>query len=215
MRAPTTFLLVRHGQSTGNLFGGTVMAGWVDLPLTERGFREAHELAERLASEPSPSAIYSSPLQRAARTAAVIAERLSAEPPRLDPALREIDCGEVDGWPSQLVQERHPQAWATNRAQADPDFRWPGGESYRELRERALRALEGIARAHPAQRVLVVTHAGIISQLLGSLEGESPARWERFRPHNASVTELRWGSALRELVRFDDCAHLTLPARAR
>jgi broad specificity phosphatase PhoE len=200
----TTFILVRHGQSTGNLSSGTLMGGWTDLPLTELGSVEASELASRLLDEQLPSAIVSSPLRRAAQTAAVLGERLSIEPVVLEPALREIGCGEVDGWPVPRVQERYPDAWANNSKQTDPDFRWPGGESYREFRERVLGAIEAIARRHPGQRVLVVTHAGVISQLVGWVRGESPARWEHFRPRNATVTELRWSETSGVVVRFDD-----------
>src|SRR5690606_38159240 len=118
----TTFLLVRHAQSSGNLSGGTLMGGWTDLPLTELGLQQAAALAERLSAEPLPDVILSSPLQRAVRTAAVLAERLSSGPLVLDPALREIGCGEVDGWPTQRVQERYPGEWAQNARQDDPDF---------------------------------------------------------------------------------------------
>jgi broad specificity phosphatase PhoE len=200
----TTFILVRHGQSTGNLSSGTLMGGWTDLPLTERGSWEASTLASRLLDEQRPSAIFSSPLQRAAQTAVLLGERLSIEPVVLEPALREIGCGEVDGWPVRRVQERYPDAWANNSKQTDPDFRWPGGESYREFRERVLCAMAAIARRYPAQRVLVVTHAGVVSQLIGWVRGENPARWDAFRPRNATVTELRWSETSGEVVRFDD-----------
>jgi broad specificity phosphatase PhoE len=211
----TTFILVRHGQSTGNLSSGTLMGGWTDLPLTERGSREVSALASRLLEEPLPSAIVSSPLQRAVQTAALVGERLSVEPLVLDPALREIGCGQVDGWPVRRVQERYPDAWANNSNQTDPDFRWPGGESYREFRERVLGAMAAIARRHPAQRVLVVTHAGVISQLIGWVRGDNPARWDAFRPRNATVTELRWSETSGEVVRFDDSGERETRATSR
>lgn len=202
--APTQFILVRHGQGTGNVSGGLLMGGWTDLPLTANGSREARMLAARLLREAPPSVIVSSPLQRALQTALVIGERLSMPHIATEPALREIHCGDVDGWPVQRVQERYPDEWANNSRQTDPDFRWPGGESYREFRERILSAMTAIARRHRAERVLVVTHAGVISQLIGWVQGESPARWEPFRPHTASVTELDWRGTSAELVRFDD-----------
>jgi broad specificity phosphatase PhoE len=204
MAATTTFILVRHGQSIGNLSDGTLMGGWTDLPLTERGSREASALAARLLYEHVPATIVSSPLQRALQTATVLGERLSIEPVTIDPALREIGCGEVDGWPIHRVQERYPDAWANNLKQTDPDFRWPGGESYREFRQRILCAMESIAERYPAQRVLVVTHAGVLSQVIGWVRGENPARWEAFRPRNASVTEVRWRGTSGEVLRFDE-----------
>jgi broad specificity phosphatase PhoE len=106
--------------------------------------------------------------------------------------LCEIDCGAADGLSVRAVQERYPREWARNLEEVDPDFRWPGGESYRELRARSLCAVRDIAAAHRGQRVVVVTHAGVISQLLGWLAGHSAARWSPLRPRNGSVTELAW-----------------------
>jgi broad specificity phosphatase PhoE len=181
------------------------MGGWTDLPLTRRGCIQASTLATRLAHEPPPEAVYSSPLQRAVSTAVILAQRLSDKRVTLEPGVREIGCGSVDGLPIGWVQERFPLAWTTNLQQADPDFRWPGGESYREFRRRVVEAFRRIARTNPDRRVLIVTHAGVISQLIGWSRGDSAARWEAFRPRNASVTELRWHPQGPELVRFDDC----------
>jgi alpha-ribazole phosphatase/probable phosphoglycerate mutase len=180
------------------------MAGWTDFPLTELGVGEASALASRLFHEEPPATIISSPLQRAVSTAMIVGERLSRGPVALEPGLREIGCGDVDGWPTRRVQERYPHEWDENLRQIDPDFRWPGGESYREFRERVLRALGRIAGQHPAERVLVVTHAGVISQIVGYIEGESPARWESFRPRNATITQVEWHAQKLRLVRFDD-----------
>lgn len=201
----TTFILVRHGESTGNVPGqGALMGGWTDLPLTEQGANQARALAAWLAREPPPSVVYSSPSKRALQTAAVLAQNVTGATVMLEPDVREIGCGTVDGWPIDSVEESFPCEWATNLRQVDPDFRWPGGESYREFRARVLATFQRIARCYPAQRVLVVTHAGVISQLIGWIRGESPARWEAFRPRNASVTEVRWQGERTELVRFDD-----------
>ncbi len=128
--------------------------------------------------------------------------------PRWRAARREIGCGELDGWIVEDVRQHFPTLWAANTRQEDAGFRWPGSESYRALRRRVLRALRGIAGAHPGRRVLVVTHAGAITQVLGALAGTSPAPWEAFRAGNASITELRWHAGGGALVRFDGRGHL-------
>lgn len=207
MRA-AQLIFVRHGQTSGNLPNyGATMSGWTDLPLTELGRRQAERLREWLASEPEVAAIYSSPLQRARDTARILlggsAARIS-----LVPDLREIHCGCVDGLPISEVRKRYPDLWTENQRQLNPDFRWPGGESYREFRQRSLEASHSIARAHPGQRVLVVTHCGVISQVLGARHGLSPARWEAFRPGNASMTEVQWTGDNSCSIRFDLRAHL-------
>jgi alpha-ribazole phosphatase/probable phosphoglycerate mutase len=160
---------------------------------------------------PEPAAVlYASPLLRALETARPVAHAVGAEI-RLEPGLREIHCGEVDGWPVEEVRRRYPDLWEANLRQDDEGFRWPGGESYRELRERSLGAFRRIAAAHPGERILVVTHAGVISQVLGCLHGINPSRWECYRPGNCSLTELDWEGETGRLVSFDDRGHLAEP----
>jgi broad specificity phosphatase PhoE len=129
-------------------------------------------------------------------------------PIAFDPALREIHCGVLDGAVLAEVQTRHPELWSRNLAQSDESFGWPGGETYGEFRSRVLDSMRHIASLHPASRVLIVTHAGVISQVLGASAGLSAARWEAFRPANASVTEVLWRGRTGSIVRFNDCAHL-------
>lgn len=202
----TRLILIRHGHTSSNSSGGVRMSGWTDTPLSGRGRRQVACLARRLSSEPA-SVLYSSPLLRALETARPAAEAAGAEL-RLEPDLREIHCGEVDGWPVEDVRRKYPQLWEANLRQDDEGFRWPGGESYRELRERSLGALRRIAAAHPGERVLVVTHAGVISQAVGCLRGVGPACWERFRPDNGSLTELDWEGETGRVVSYDDRGHL-------
>jgi broad specificity phosphatase PhoE len=73
---------------------------------------------------------------------------------------------------------------------------------------RVLRAVNAIARLHPGQRVLVVTHAGVVNQILGTIAGQSAACWENFRPRNASLTEVYWDQSKGEVESFDDARHL-------
>jgi broad specificity phosphatase PhoE len=204
----TTLLLVRHGHTAANPGGKEArMSGWTNFPLSDVGRRQAEALHRRLAAEDRAVALYTSPLQRAADTARIL-EDLAGGGALPCEGLREISCGEVDGVPVDQVQEKYPDLWASNLRQDDPDFRWPGGESYRELRRRSLAAVRSITVAHPGERVYLVTHAGVVSQLIGAIRGTSPAEWERFRPGNCSLTELRWNSRGGELIRFDDREHL-------
>lgn len=213
MATHTTLILVRHAETLANVSGPhlRMSGGLTDQPLSPRGAEQARLLAGRLAADPAPAAAYASPMPRVIRTLGPWAAACGL-PCRLRPGLREVDCGAVDGALVEEVKRAYPDHWAANLRQADPDFRWPGGESCREFRDRCLREVRGIVAAHPGRRALVATHAGVISQLVGFLLGECPARWERHRPGNASITELAWrpdgGGAV---VRFDDRRHLTGP----
>lgn len=182
------------------------MSGWTDVPLSERGRREARALGRRFDQGFGFQAAYSSPLERARETARISMGAHRAL--RVVDDVREIHCGEVDGMPVELVKARYAALWAENLRQDNDDFRWPGGESYRELRARVLTAVGAIAAAHPGQRVLVFTHAGVISQVLGFLHGTRPARWEAFRPSNGSLTEVDWENDHGALFGFDDHAHV-------
>jgi broad specificity phosphatase PhoE len=95
-----------------------------------------------------------------------------------------------------------------NLRQEDDRLRWPGGESYREFRARCLGALRSLARAHPGGRVAVVTHAGVISQVIGHITGAGAARWEAGRPGTTALTEVEWWRGSARVVRFDDRDHL-------
>ncbi len=181
------------------------MCGWTDLPLTRLGHAQVDLLRRRLSRGASFAAIYSSPLRRARETANALR---GLGPLHLRAELREICCGELDGMTLGQVRERFPELWEANVRQDDEDFRWPGGESYREFRHRCLSALGRVIAGHPAATVAIVTHAGFISQIVGAMKGESPARWDRHRAGNTSVTEIVWDRGSGVLVGFDDGAHL-------
>lgn len=210
MTEATRLVLIRHGQTASNgADPNPVMSGWADLPLSPTGWRQARALGQHFLGSRDVDGVYCSPLQRAHATARQIHQENWA-PLRCLEALREIHCGQVDGLPITEVRHRYMACWEENMRQDNPDFRWPGGESYRELRERSLAALDRIAREHPGQRILIVTHCGLISQVIGWLHGLSPAQWEKFRPGNGSLTELDWGPSGPRLVNFDDRRHLRL-----
>jgi broad specificity phosphatase PhoE len=206
--ARTSLLLIRHAHTSCN--GGAArprMSGWADSPLSERGHAQALALRVRLSGGPPFAAIYTSPLLRARQTALVlVAAGLGAL--HECAGLKEINCGEVDGVLIDEVRQRHPALWEENLRQLNDDFRWPGGESYAELRTRTLATLSGLARTHAGARVALVTHAGFISQAVGALHGRPAARWEDFRPENASLTELEHEHGEFRLASFDDHAHV-------
>jgi alpha-ribazole phosphatase/probable phosphoglycerate mutase len=204
----TTLLLIRHAQPEGYHCGyPRRLSGWHDVPLSTTGRAHAALLAQRLQIEGLAAPIYSSPLRRARETATTIAARLGSTVADLV-QLKEIHCGELEGQLLEQVEQKYQAHWAANLLQRDPEFRWPGGESYREFRARCLTAVAQIAAGHSGQRVAVVTHAGVISQLIGHLHGMSPARWDRFRPGTASVTDLEWRNGNGALLKFDDREHL-------
>jgi broad specificity phosphatase PhoE len=175
--------------------------------LNAKGRAEVELLRRRLLGEQGLAALYSSPLRRALDTAQAAPAPLP-EQLRAVKSLAEIHCGAVEGMPLHQVRRNFPDYWSRNEAQDDEAFRWPGGEMYAFFRRRVLRAIRAIARKHPGQRVLIVTHAGVVNQILGSIAGQSAARWENFRPGNTAVTEVSWAGDSGQLIAFDDRSHL-------
>ncbi len=154
-------LLVRHGQSLWNAEGR--WQGQADPPLSPLGESQSAEAAERLAAM-GFTAVVTSDLVRARRTAEIIAGALGLADVRLEPGLREIDVGVWTGltrpeieacWPGELAD------WSEGRSEAPP-----GGESRQHLAARARRALVRVAgAAPPGARLLLVTHGALIRNL--------------------------------------------------
>lgn len=203
--AVADLVFIRHAHIACSDNGDALMCGRHDVPLSPSGLAQVESLRYRLSVEPPFDAVYSSPLRRALQTSAAARNR---QPRRLR-SLAEICCGRLDGMPIAAVKRNFPDVWARNEAQDDENFCWPGGESYRRFRNRVLRAVMQIARAHAGQRVLMVTHAGVINQVLGTIAGQSAARWSNFRPHNASITRVLWSDSGADVERFDDYVHLS------
>jgi broad specificity phosphatase PhoE len=199
----THILLVRHGHTESNSGGPrALLAGWADVALSEAGRRESDELRVRLAAA-EWTAVYSSSSVRALETARRALDPRWHSRIRVLAELREIHCGSLDGKPLEAIQRNHPELWRRNQLKNDPDFRWPDGESYAELRARALAVLDRIAEENPDGHVLAFTHAGIVSQVMGDLQGIGPAAWDRCRPRSCTITEVIWGGT-RAPIRFDD-----------
>ena len=156
----TRVLALRHGESEWNAVGR--WQGQADPPLTDAGMLQAVAAAEVLGTF---DAVWASTLQRAAYTAAIIAEAVGIGPVQVDPGLMEQAFGpwqgltihEIEaGWPNFLAEHRRPE----------------GAERADDVSERALAALRRIAAEHPGGEVLVVTHAGLLRTLRRAIGAE-------------------------------------------
>ena len=206
MRLPARLILVRHAEIDCHRNGIALLCGSHDAALSACGRAQVEKLRFRLGTQ-NFAALYSSPLRRAVETARAAPPALVNDV-RLLRSIAEIHCGEVEGMPIEEIRQCMPDYWRRNEAQDDDDFCWPGGETYRMFRRRVMRAIRAISVKHAGDTVLVVTHAGVVNQVLGALGTQPAARWENFRPGNTALTELLWSGDSGELVRFDDREHL-------
>ncbi len=143
-------LLVRHGQSEWNATGR--WQGIADPPLTDLGVHQAQTAARSLGMF---DLIASSNLQRANRTAEIIASAIGVGPVLVEPELRERDAGEWQGLTKDEIEAQWPGYLADNR--------WPPGyEGDDSVSERAISALARLSAQLAGGTGLVVVHAGVI-----------------------------------------------------
>jgi broad specificity phosphatase PhoE len=107
--------------------------------------------------------------------------------------------------PLERLRREFPDLWSRNEAQVDDTFAWPGGETYEQFRARVLGGLAMTAHAFPSSRVVVVTHAGVISQVLGVVKRRPPSVWVADRPWPLTATEVLWeDGGPRAVLSFSD-----------
>lgn len=160
----TKVILIRHGQTVWNL--EMKYQGHTDIELTARGLRQASLVAERL-KEYEISAVYSSDLTRATKTAEYIANQYGL-PVNISQDFRELCFGEWEGLTYDGIQER----WSGTMKelfQHPADIRIPGGETFQELQERATHGLSQVIKQHAGQTVAIVSHGGTIRTLFCSI----------------------------------------------
>lgn len=167
------------------------MCGSFDIGLSRRGRAEVDALLQRIKAGAGPDALLTSTLLRAREVAEALGRTWNLSP---QPAAwaREIHCGDMEGVPFVEIQRTRPELWDRNEAQADDAFAWPGGESYTDFRTRIMRGLQATAAAHPGRRVAIVTHAGVISQILGTIRRRRASAWAPDRPGPLTATEILW-----------------------
>jgi probable phosphoglycerate mutase len=141
-RLSVEIYLARHGETEWSLNGRHT--GSTDLPLTPHGEQQAKTLHDRL-NRIEFDAVYSSPLQRATRTA----ELAGFPNPRLTPLLREVDYGDYEGLTTKTIHESNP-TWELYKDGC------PGGETPAQI---YARAIEFVAlAAAPGERVVAFSH---------------------------------------------------------
>jgi broad specificity phosphatase PhoE len=162
-------LLLRHAQSVWNATGR--WQGTADPPLSEEGERQTQRAAARVTGTGSGSGTFdlvvSSDLQRARRTAELLALHLGlAAPHWIEAGLREYDVGEWSGLTHEQIESRWPGA--IERFARGELSRLPGGEDRAAFDARVVAAGQRVGRragAVGADRVLVVVHGGVVRSL--------------------------------------------------
>lgn len=190
--------LIRHALTAWNADGR--FQGHSDVDLSPEGVRQAKHLATYVAGLEPAAVVYASPLKRARHTAEIA---FPGREVRLDPRLMELHFGEFEG-ATQAENEAHPRwAWWF----ADPfDRPAPGGESYRQLRERVVAWMDGLG---DGEHVVAVTHSGTIQMLLSYVLGVEHPRWrKRLYLRHTGVSRILFRDPDILVERVNDTRHL-------
>jgi broad specificity phosphatase PhoE len=154
---------VRHGESEANLLREFSNRG-LKHGLTDKGRTQAAELAQKLKGTPVAK-IFSSPLLRAAQTTEILAATLG-KPYQLTGALREYDCGVLEGksdaaswaWFDRVFQD-----WLI-------DHKWEtrieGGESFLDIKARFVPFIEALLETYSSEDLILVGHGGLYRCML-------------------------------------------------
>lgn len=162
----TKIYLARHGQNEDNANG--ILNGHRDMPLTEVGIRQAHELAKGiLETGLSFDTAYASPLLRARKTGEIVCETLGMNPPIILDSIIERDFGVMTGRSVNDIESLcAPDIIKTDTITY---FLCPGGaETFPMLLQRAKRALDQIRTEHAGESIFLATHGDFGKMLYAS-----------------------------------------------
>ncbi|MHC0039480.1 histidine phosphatase family protein [Pseudoneobacillus sp. C159] len=155
-------LIIRHGQSEADLLG--VHEGRADFPLTEHGKQQAGQMAKYVAEHFPPEVILASPLMRANETAEILRDAVEC-PKVTESDLMEYNNGVLAGMSREEAAIKYPIP-KNGRPMHIPIEE---GESELEFRFRSEHILHKIIHDyHECRRVAIVSHGGMISNLIKS-----------------------------------------------
>ncbi len=176
------------------------------MPLDVTGLAQADATGRRLAASEQISAIYSSPLSRAFRTAQAIATYCGLTPQSY-PGLIDIDFGSWQGLTPAEVRQQWPdllEAWF----QAPHTVQIPNGENLQILRTRGLTAVNELAARHPDQTIVLIGHTAINRAILLAVLGLGNERFWRLHQDTCAINLIETANGDFTLISLNDTCHL-------
>lgn len=205
--APTTLVLIRHGES--NVTVRRVIGGHRTCDgLSDLGRQQAARLRDRLETtgELTPAVLISSTFRRAIETAELIAPAIR-EQIEVDAGFGEHDPGpEIDGMTFVEFVDRYGQPdW-----NGDPHVEvFPGGETTAQFHLRVGEAISNTVRTHAGHTVVVSCHGGVVDAAFRHLLRTAPTGAFELQTRNTSITEFHQApTGGWRLVRYNDAGHL-------
>jgi len=149
-------LLVRHGETQESARG--LCYGKLDVALCAAGLQQVQHTAD-LIRPFKPSAIYSSPRQRATDTAAAVSRECQLDT-TVEENLAELDFGEFEGLKYEEAERHYPDIYKQWMHQPTK-VHFPNGESYDQMATRVLQSISRLNAKHQNQSIVVISHGGV------------------------------------------------------
>ena len=155
----------RHGESEANIIREISNRGFRH-GLTDKGRQQAAALAETMRGK-GITRIYTSPLKRAVETANIVSEALGI-PSQVTDALREFDCGIVEGRGDREAWKQWQTVWVEWFERGNPGYRIPEGESYTDIYNRFVPFVEGLVaeKGDTDESMILIGHGGTYECML-------------------------------------------------
>lgn len=199
-----TIYLTRHGLTEWNV--NRIMQGWGNGELTEKGINDAKALGSRLA-DVKLDKVYSSTSKRAYETAQyIIGEREISLIQEDD--LREMHFGDWDGRIRDEIEAEYPEEfkifWETPHL-----FETETGETFEQLKKRAVDVFERIITENPSGTILIVTHSIFLRVLLTYIKDTPLSNvFKATPPGNTSLTKIEIREGEMEILYENDMKHV-------
>ncbi|MBQ6919160.1 MAG: histidine phosphatase family protein [Synergistaceae bacterium] len=192
-------LLARHGVTDWNK--SRRFQGRTDSELSADGILQAEKLSARLVAW-KPDIVFTSPLKRAFSTAS----RIAVPNLKILPELEEINFGSWEGLSLDSLLSDQTENFLKWRN--DPFFNPPhDGEKWPSIQERLTRAFD-IMKSSGHERIIAVSHGGIIRALFCVILGFDPHTIWNLEVSNCSISEIEITDAKSTLIYANDVHHL-------
>ena len=198
--------LIRHGATEANTRRPYVLQGRrTDLPLSEIGLRQA-EAVGRALEDRAIDHVVSSPLRRARQTAEVLAEPHGVSVQLMDD-LTECDVGRWEGLSWEDVRRQDGPYLDT--FEADPGtVPYADGESFQQVQDRAVPAVERLIRDQPTGNLVIVTHNVVARVIVAHVCGVPIAKARTIRLDNGGITIVSIADGTENLLTLNSVLHL-------
>jgi len=214
LHQPTTFYLLRHGESTAN--AELRIQGRSDFPLSSKGRIQAKAAASRFRPD-HVGMVFCSPQSRARETAEIICTNSGLAAPQDLPDLMELDTGCFTGLTFDEARSRYPEIYSAFQVHSWTAL--PDAEPPASLMARALRVWEQLRQAAclSGSNIMAVTHGGLIQWLVRITFG--CASWmPLLTTGNCGLFELKvtpHGPALPATLQWREINHVPLDGTSR